>query len=95
MKTLLPARMAVLNHMNHVKDASVEHVMDALRADYGDEKQFTYDMYLDHLMALEANGLVELENYDVNESEDLILTYKITEDGRGTVKNFVPAQFQK
>lgn len=38
---LLPARMAVLNYLNKVKDASVEEIMTAMKPQYGREGQFT------------------------------------------------------
>ena len=54
---LLPARMAVLNYLSTVKNADINEIMEAMKPQYGHEKQFTKDMYLDHAMSLEANGM--------------------------------------
>lgn len=91
---LLPSRMAVLNHMAAGKEVSVESVMDALRGDYGNERQFTDKMYLDHLLALEANGLVEMSSYDLDEREELVMRYIITEDGKHTVDKYVDKKYR-
>lgn len=92
---LLPSRMAVLNHMFDENEVDVKSVMSALRTDYGDERQFNEKMYLDHLLALEANGLVEMTNYDLDEESNLVMKYIITEDGRHTVDKYVDKRFRK
>ncbi|MFD1317460.1 hypothetical protein [Loigolactobacillus zhaoyuanensis] len=91
---LLPVRTAVLNHLYKVGRANVEEIMTALEDDYGQEKQFTKKLYIDHVMALEANGLLELENYDLSEKEELQLHYKITEDGKNTVVKYVDKKYR-
>lgn len=52
-------------------------------------------MYLDHLLALEANGLVEMTSYDLDKENELVMRYKITEDGRSTVMKYVDAAYRK
>lgn len=91
---LLPSRMAVMNYLSQVEMASVGEVMDHLKADYGSEKQFNYPMYLDHLMALEANGFSELVKYELDESDNLVLFYKITDDGNQAVEKYVPQKYR-
>ena len=92
---LLPSRMAVLNQMYDEKTVNVDSVMDALRADYGNEKQFNSKMYLDHLLALEANGLVEMSSYNLDEKDNLVMHYAITEDGRHTVDKYVDQTYRR
>ncbi|MDT2599576.1 hypothetical protein P7D85_07305 [Enterococcus hulanensis] len=92
---LLPSRMAVLNHMYDTDEVDVKQVMSALKSDYGTEKQFNEKMYLDHLMALEANGLVEMTSYDLDNNSDLVMRYMITEDGKQTVSKYVDAAYRK
>ncbi len=91
---LLPSRMAVLNYMATQKKVDVKQVMAALKAVYGTEKQFNEKLYTEHLMALEANGLAELVNYDLNDNEELVIHYQITEDGRQTVAKYVDPKFR-
>lgn len=92
---VLPSRMAVLNHMSDDTEVDVKQVMTALKKDYGNEKQFNEKMYLDHLLALEANGLVEMTSYDLDKESELVMRYKITEDGRSTVMKYVDAAYRK
>lgn len=91
---LLPSRMAVLNYMADHDEVDVKEVMSALEDDYGTEGQFNPKMYLDHLMALEANGLVELSSYDLDDKEELVMRYKINDDGRHTVDKYVNKQYR-
>lgn len=91
---LLPVRTAVLSHLYKVERANVEEIMAALKNDYGQEKQFTKKLYIGHVMALEANGLLELENYDLSDSGELRLQYKITEDGKSTVIKYIDKKYR-
>lgn len=91
---LLPARMAVLNKLSKMESASVEEMMDVLRADYGKEGQFNYNAYLEHMMALEANGFAYLKEYKSNKEGGISLFYGITEDGKASVEKYIPANFK-
>lgn len=86
----LPARMAVLNHLDKSGESNIQEIMTSLETVYGQEKQFTYDLFLEHLMALEANDLASLTKYELDNKDDLVLYYNITDDGRSTVEKFVP-----
>ncbi len=86
---LLPSRTAVLNQMYDQRELDVKKIMEELRPQYGHENQFNEKLYLEHLMALEANGLVELTNYCLDDQEELIMSYTITEEGRTTVEKYV------
>ncbi|GGC75155.1 hypothetical protein JZO66_14270 [Enterococcus sp. DIV0242_7C1] len=86
---LLPSRTAVLNQMYDQRELDVKKIMEELKPQYGHEKQFNEKLYLEHLMALEANGLVELTNYCLDDQEELIMSYTITEEGRTTVEKYV------
>ena len=85
----LPARTAVLAYVDKMNVASVQGTMAALKDIYGQEKQFTKDMFLEHFMALAANGMLELDHYELCEHDELDMYYKITEEGRATVKKYV------
>ena len=91
---LLPARMAVLNYLNKVKSANADEIMQSLKAQYGKGGQFTHNAYVEHLMALESNGLASLSNYDIEENDKLVLYYEITEDGRSSVEKYIPKRFR-
>ena len=91
---LLPARMAVLNYLNKVKDASVDEIMNAMKSQCGNEGQFTKKMYLNHAMALEANGMCELTGYELDKNGELSMRFAINEAGRDAVNKYVPAKFR-
>ena len=90
---LLPARMAVLNYLSTVKNADVKEIMEAMRPQYGHEKQFTKGMYMDHAMSLEANGMCSLISHELDQDGELSLRFAITDDGRATVAKYVPAKY--
>ena len=92
---LLPARMAVLNYLDSVENADVNEIMEAMRPLYGKEGQFTKDMYLNHCMSLQANGLCELVKYEMDRNDELSLRFAINADGRATVAKYVPAKFRR
>jgi len=91
---LLPVRTAVLNYLYQVGSADVNKIMEALKPQYGKEGQFTKKMFLEHVMSLEANGLINLEGYNLDQSGELILRYKINDDGKGTVEKYVPKSYR-
>ena len=47
---LLPARTAVLNYLYGVESADVAQIMESLKPQYGGERQFTKQRYLDHCL---------------------------------------------
>ena len=83
---LLPARTAVLNYLYGVKSADIKEIMEALKPQYGGERQFTKARYLDHVMSLEANGLLDLESYSLD---------VINRDGKATVEKYVPKKYRQ
>ena len=70
-------------------------IMEALKPQYGGERQFTKERYLDHVMSLEANGLLNLESYKLDEAGELSLRYIINEDGKATVEKYVPKKYRQ
>ena len=91
---LLPARTAVLNALYKADCASVEEIMASLKPEYGAERQFTKKLYSVHCMALEANGMVEMDRYELDDAGELQISYRITEDGRNTVHKYVSKQYR-
>ena len=91
---LLPARTAVLNYLYGVENANVTQIMEALEPQYGGERQFTKDRYMDHVMSLEANGLVTLNSYDLDSNGELRMCYEINDDGRSAVDKYVDKKYR-
>ncbi|AWL25843.1 MULTISPECIES: hypothetical protein [Streptococcus] len=91
---LLPARTAVLNYMNTVEEADVFQVMSALKSQFGNEKQFREDLFLEHLMSLECNGYLVQTGYDLDENGNLRIRYQINDDGRYAVEKYIAKEFR-
>ena len=92
---LLPARTAVLNYLYGVKSADIKEIMEALKPQYGGERQIKKARYLDNVMSLEANGLLDLESYSLDEAGELSLRYVINRDGKATVEKYVPKKYRQ
>lgn len=91
---LLPVRTAVLNYLFDVKDADVNEIMKALEPTYGSEKQFTKARFIDHVMSLEANGLVEEVGHGLDAKGELSVRYKINDEGRHSVTKYISPAFR-
>lgn len=91
----LPARTAVLNEVNKLGTVSVNQVMEILKPIYGSEGQFKKDIFVEHFMSLEANGLVALDKYELDAQNELVLFYRITDDGRDIAEKYIPAEYRR
>jgi hypothetical protein len=63
--------------------------MNALKSLYGTEKQFTKARFIDHVMSLEANGLINEIGYDLDANGELLVRYQINDDGITTINKYV------
>ena len=95
LEMLLPARTAVLNYLYGVKDADVSQIMEALKPVYGGEGQFTKARYMDHVMSLEANGMVNVSSYEVDGSGELCIRYEINDEGKSTIDKYVDEKYRR
>lgn len=86
---LLPVRAAVLKYLFDKENGTVNEIMDELKSIYGKEKQFTKPRFIDHVMSLEANGMVNEVGYGLDKNGELSVRYKINEDGINTIKKYV------
>lgn len=86
---LLPVRTAVLKYLFDNQDGDVNEIMKALKPKYGEEKQFTKARFIDHVMSLEANGMINEIGYGLDENGELSVRYKINDDGIHTIKKYV------
>lgn len=86
---LLPVRTAVLKFLFDKKEGNVNEIMNGLKALYGTEKQFTKARFVDHVMSLEANGMINEIGYGLDDNGELIVRYQINDDGIHTIKKYV------
>lgn len=86
---LLPVRTAVLKYLFDKKVGDVNEIMNSLKSLYGREKQFTKARFVDHVMSLEANGLINEVGYELDANGELLVRYQINDDGISTINKYV------
>lgn len=84
-----PLNFAVLKHFTEVEVASVDDVMNALKADYGSYKQFTKKALTEALMLAEQNYILEEVTFELDEEGKCRFFYKATEDGAKTINSYI------
>ncbi len=78
----LPLRSRVLHYVSNSGSVTLDQVVDALKDEYGDEGQFKRSVIEGHLMALRAVGIIEVEKAELDDNDNLVLWYKITDYGK-------------
>ncbi|WP_427813984.1 hypothetical protein ACQKTA_01935 [Enterococcus sp. 22-H-5-01] len=93
---LLPIRSRVLHYIasNPDNKNNIHTVMAGLKEEYGSERQFTYNNFLDHLLSLKENGLIDEGNYAINEDDQLVIDYVINEEGLTTINKYLPKKWR-
>lgn len=94
MAVLLPLRFRIL-HLMSTKHEGVtsEEIMKELGSDYGKEKQFKKKAMDGHLISMKALGLLDVEAVSVDENDELVTSYKISDFGTGRLK-FLPQAYK-
>lgn len=85
-----PIRFKVLEYMSKVDKVSPSVIMEAMRAEYGNERHFTKESFVDHTMSLKANGLLDDAGAELNDKNELVLFYTINDEGRRMLKKYMP-----
>ncbi|MDH6364095.1 DNA-binding PadR family transcriptional regulator [Enterococcus sp. PF1-24] len=91
---LLPIRSRVLHFIATEEVANIDTVMTALKDEYGTERQFTYANFIDHLLSLKENGLLDEEDYELDDQGRLRINYRINEEGLNTVNKYLPQKWR-
>jgi hypothetical protein len=91
---ILPIRSRVLQYLSTVDQACADDVMEALKVEYGDESQYKKTNFIDHLLNLEANGLIDQVSYDQDSKGELRIYYKINDYGIGTINRYLPKKWR-
>lgn len=91
---LLPIRSRVLHFIATEKSAHISEVMAGLEADYGSERQFTRANFVEHLLSLKENGLIDEESHLVTEEGDLQIVYAINDEGVNTINKYLPKKWR-
>ena len=93
-RNILPLTFRVLHFLSTVKDASVEHLMQELKAEYGSEKQFRKKNVSNILISMKENGLIDDSNAELDKNGELSISYRINEEGSRLLRKYLPREWQ-
>lgn len=91
---LLPIRSRVLHFIATEKNAHIADVMAGLKAEYGTERQFTRTNFVEHLLSLKENGLIDEESHLITEEGELQIVYAINDEGISTINKYLPKKWR-
>lgn len=89
----LPLRFRLLHLMSTRNQANVHDLMKELKAEYGNEGQFSVKSFEKHLASMRASGLIQEIDVDIDAQGKLLETFTITDFGRGRLK-YLPASWK-
>lgn len=95
MADILPLRFRILHHISTVNKASVDEIMKALEPEYGTEKQFKKEVFLDHLLDMKANFIIDDNEAVINDKGELVVYYSINDEGNRLLNKYLPRWWNK
>ena len=84
-----PLYYAIMKYMTTVKDASNMDVIPALKKDYGSFKMLRPDAVQEAMMTAKANGLLDESRFELDDTDQLQVYYKVNEYGRQMINAFI------
>lgn len=84
-----PLNYAMLTYFTTVDEASVDDVMEALKAEYAGRRAFNRDAMISALMTAEKNGLIEESRIDLDSHDDLLVYYRATEEQKQSINSYI------
>ena len=94
MQNLLPLRFRLLHFLSTVDKANVDQLMDGLRADYGNESQFTKAKFKNHALSMKANAVIDEVELGVTPDGELDVYYCINDEGRKLLASYLPEEYK-
>jgi DNA-binding PadR family transcriptional regulator len=95
MAELLPLRFRLLHYISTVDKTCADEIMQALKPEYGTEKQFAKEVFVEHLLDLKANFVIDDNEVMLDDKGELVIYYSINEEGKRLLKKYLPRQWQK
>lgn len=87
---LLPLRFSILKLLNDkVKGLNPYEVYDNLKDKYPNEKQCQTTTIDEHLMSMKGAGLLEEISSILDENNQIVTTYGLTDYGKTKVKQYI------
>ena len=84
-----PLNYAMLKYFTTVDEASVDDVMEDLKADYSTFTAFKRDRMQEALMTAEKNGLISETCVDLDDNGDLRVFYGADAEQRDTINSYI------
>ena len=84
-----PLNYAMLKYFTTVDEASVDDVMEDLKADYSTFTAFKRDRMQEALMTAEKNGLISETRVDLDDNGDLHVFYGADAEQRDTINSYI------
>lgn len=95
MADILPLRFRILHYISTVDKASADQIMKALEPEYGTEKQFKKEVFVDHLLDMKANFILDDNDVTLDDKGDLVVYYSINDEGKGLLKKYLPKRWNQ
>lgn len=95
MADLLPLRFRMLHYISTVDKTCANDIMKALEPEYGTEKQFRKEVFVEHLLDLKANFVIDDNEVAVDDKGELVVYYSINDEGRRLLKKYLPKSWSQ
>ena len=95
MADTLPLRFRILHYISTVDKTSADEVMKALASEYGTEKQFRKAVFVDHLLDMKANFVIDDNDVMLDDKGELLIYYSINEDGQRLLNKYLPKRWNQ
>jgi DNA-binding PadR family transcriptional regulator len=94
MADVLPLRFRMLHYISTIDKTCADEIMKALKPEYGTEKQFTKEVFIEHLLDMKANFVIDDNDVMLDNNGQLVIYYSINEEGQRLLKKYLPKQWQ-
>lgn len=95
MAAVLPLRFRMLHYISTVDKTCADDIMAALKPEYGTEKQFTKDVFIEHLLDMKANFVIDDHDVMLDSKGELIVYYSINEEGKRLLAKYLPKSWSQ
>jgi DNA-binding PadR family transcriptional regulator len=95
MAPVLPLRFRMLHYISTVDKTCADDIMAALKPEYGAEKQFAKAVFIEHLLDMKANFVIDDHDVMLNSKGELIIYYSINEEGKRLLAKYLPKSWHQ
>lgn len=90
MTDVLPFRFRLLEFLESKGKTTPQEAYESLMDEYGEMRYFKIGEISDHFMSMCANGIAEEIDVALDENDQLVSTYAITDYGRELLAKYLP-----